>query len=60
MEDFARRFHVIDEEGDVVFHVELIWVSSPAEAEEQMRDIVQALNKAGTFPRRVHFAEAWW
>jgi len=63
MEDsgvFERRFHVIDEEFDVLFHVELIWVRNPAEAEEEMRAIVHALNESGTFPRHLHFAEAWW
>jgi ATP-dependent RNA circularization protein (DNA/RNA ligase family) len=60
MEAFETRFHVIDEENDVIFHVELVWVSDKEEAEKQMKTIVQALNESDRLPSRVHFEEAWW
>lgn len=55
-----NRFHIIDSEGDVLFHIELAWMDDWENGQEQMRNIVKALNNSDTMPSQVHFAEASW
>ncbi len=50
------RFNVVDEEGGVLFHVELVWPHDKEDAEKQMKRIVQALNKSGMLPGRVYYS----
>lgn len=51
-----NRFSVVDEEGYILFRVELVWPHDKEDAEKQMKSIVQALNKSDTLPSRVYYS----
>jgi len=51
-----NRFSIVDEEGFILFRVELVWPHDEEDAEKQMKSIVQALNKSNTLPGRVYYS----
>ena len=51
-----NRFNVVDEEGFILFRVELVWPHDEEDAENQIKSIVQALNKSNTLPTRVYYS----
>ena len=51
-------FNIVEENGDILFTVTPGFVWDKADAENQIRIMVQALNKAGTLPERVYYTDA--
>ena len=51
-----NRFNIVDEDGFILFRVELVWPHDKEDAEKQMKSIVQALNKSKMLPSRVYYS----